>query len=112
MNDPGQPSRPATFARTPVDGGRVSASIRAGDVEIDVAWEGLARPLVATGRVGADPPWDSSTVLLEAGSWTASWNGHPIEGRPFPNDVWRNWFGHPLTSALVALAEVFREAAT
>jgi hypothetical protein len=100
----------ATFTRTPIRDGGLEATIVAEGVRIEVAWRELGPPIVATGRVGADPPWDSSTVLIEASAWSAAVNGRPIEGTPFPNDVWQRWFDRPLSSALVAVAEVFREA--
>ena len=89
----------------------MTARIDAGDHVIEAAWTGLGLPIVATGRVGSDAPWDTSTVLVEAGGWSATVNGAPVAGRPFPNHVWDTWFGRPLSSALVAVAEVFREVA-
>lgn len=100
----------ATFARMPVRDGALEASIVAPGLQIEVAWRELGPPIVATGRVGAAPPWDSTTVLIEAGAWSARVNGRSITGAAFPNEVWRSWFDRPLTSVLVALAEVFREA--
>jgi hypothetical protein len=108
--EPGAAALTATFARTPIRGGTLEAAIVTPGLEIEVAWRELGPPIVATGRVGAGPPWDSSTVLIEAGAWSARVNGRPIAGAAFPNDVWRSWFDRPLSSALVALAEVFREA--
>ena len=99
----------ATFTRTPIRDGGLEATIVADGLRIEVAWRELGPPIVATGRVGADPPWDSSTVLIEAGAWSAAVNDRPIDGTAFPNDVWRRWFDRPLSSALVAVAEVFRE---
>ncbi len=99
----------ATFERTPIRDGALEGEIVAGGLRVEIAWRELGKPIVATGRVGADPPWDSSTVLMEAGAWSASVNGRSIDGTPFPNDVWRPWLDRPLSSALVALAEVFRE---
>jgi hypothetical protein len=88
----------------------VTARILAGGHTIEVAWRELGTPLVASGRVGsADAPWDTTTVLIEAGGWSAAVDGQPIAGQPFPNRVWDGWFGRPLSSALVAIAEVFRE---
>jgi hypothetical protein len=110
LADPDATALAATFTRTPIRDGAVEASIVAGDLRVDVAWRQLGPPIVAMGQVGADPPWDSSTVLIEADAWEASVNGRPVEGAPFPNDVWRRWFDRPLSSALVAVAEVFREA--
>jgi hypothetical protein len=112
LAEPDAPARAATFTRTPIRDGAVEASIVAADLRIEVAWRELGPPIVAAGQVGADPPWDSSTVLIEANAWSASVNGKRVEGAPFPNDVWRRWFDRPLSSALVAVAEVFREAGT
>ena len=50
--------------------------------------------------------------LAEGDRMAARVNGRSITGAAFPNDVWRPWFDRPLSSALVALAEVFREAAS
>jgi hypothetical protein len=105
---PGLPATAATFTRTPIRGAALEASIAAANLRIDVAWLELAPPIVATGRVGGNPPWDSSTVLMEAGSWSAWINGETVTGAAFPNEVWRAWFDRPLSSALVALGEVFR----
>jgi len=100
----------AAFERSPIRDGTVTARIVAGDHVIDVAWRDLATPLVASGRVGAaDAPWDTTTVLIEAAGWTAAVDGQPVEGSPFPNHTWDTWFGGPLSSALVAIGEVFRE---
>ena len=111
LADPARAARRATFQRTTLRDGSIEARIAAAGTRIEVAWRDLAAPLVATGRVGADPPWDSSTVLLEAGAWSVRVDGREVPGRAFPNEVWRGWFGRPLSSALVALAEVFREVA-
>jgi hypothetical protein len=99
----------ATFDRTPIRDGALEAEIIATGLRVEIAWRRLGPPIVAAGQVGADPPWDSSTVLMEAGAWSVSINGRSIHGAPFPNDVWRPWLDRPLSSALVALAEVFRE---
>ena len=99
----------AAFRRSPVRDGAVEAEIVAPELRLEVAWRQLGPPIVATGRVGGAPAWDTSTVLLEAGAWSASVNGVPVEGSAFPNEVWRTWFDRPLSSALVAIAEVFRE---
>lgn len=106
---PDAPALAATFQRTAVRDGALEADIVAAGLHVEIAWRELGPPIVATGQVGADPPWDSSTVLMEAGAWSATVNGRSIDGAPFPNDVWRPWLDRPLSSALVALAEVFRE---
>ena len=111
LDDPDRPAESATFTRTPIAGHTLTATIVTVSAAIEVEWRDLAPPIVANGRVGADPPWDSSTVLLEAGSWSARVNGTELQGRAFPNEVWRPWLGRPLSSALVAVAEVFREGA-
>jgi hypothetical protein len=100
----------ATFKRTPIRDGALEAAIVALGLELEVTWRELGPPIAATGRVGGAPAWDSSTVLMEAGAWSARVNGRSITGAAFPNDAWRSWFDRPLSSALVALAEVFREA--
>jgi hypothetical protein len=100
----------ATFKRTPIRDGALEAEIVAPGLELEIAWRELGPPIVATGRVGGAPPWDSSTVLMEGRAWSARVNGRSITGAAFPNDVWRPWFDRPLSSALVALAEAFREA--
>lgn len=105
---PDAPARTATFTRTSIRDFALEAMIIAAGLRIDVAWRELGPPIVVTDRVGADPPWDSSTALMEAGAWSASVNGRSIDGAAFPNDAWRLWFDRPLSSALVALAEVFR----
>jgi hypothetical protein len=110
LADPDGAATPATFERTPIRDGVLGARVVAPGLELEVAWGHLGPPIVATGRVGATPPWDSSTVLLEAGTWSARVNGRSIDGEAFPNEVWRTWLDRPLSSALVALAEVFREA--
>jgi hypothetical protein len=109
LAEPDASAMAATFERTPIRDGAVEAEIVAGGLRLEIAWRELGPPIVAAGRVGADPPWDSSTVLMEAGAWSASVNGRSIHGVPFPNHVWRPWLDRPLSSALVALAEVFRE---
>jgi hypothetical protein len=110
LAEPGRAATSATFERSPIRDGAVTARILAGGHTIEVAWRELGTPLVASGRVGsADAPWDTTTVLIEAGGWSAAVDGQPIAGQPFPNHVWDGWFGRPLSSALVAIAEVFRE---
>jgi hypothetical protein len=110
LADPSAPATTATFARAPIRDGALEAEIVAPGLRLEVAWRELRSPIVATGRVGGSPAWDSSTVLMEANAWSASINGRSVEGAAFPNEVWRPWFDRPLSSALVALAEVFREA--
>jgi hypothetical protein len=100
----------ATFRRTPIRDRELVAEIVAPGLRLEIAWRELGAPIVATGRVGADPPWDSSTVLMEAGAWSVRVNEASVAGNAFPNEVWRPWLDRPLSSALVALAEVFREA--
>jgi hypothetical protein len=112
LRDPDGPALPATFERAPLRDGRLDARIVAEAHTVEVSWSELGAPIVATGRVGADPPWDTSTVLIEAAGFSAMVDGRPSAGRPFPNPVWEPWFGRPLSSALIAFAEVFREAAT
>ena len=112
FRDTPEVARAATFARSGIRDGAVDARIEGPGLVVEVSWRALGEPIVANGRVGADPPWDSSTVLIEAGGWSASVNGLAVAGEPFPNDVWIGWFGRPLSSALVAFAEVFREAST
>jgi hypothetical protein len=112
MADPDQPSRRATFTRAPIRDGGVAATVTADDVAIEVEWRELGRPIVASGPVGSDPPWDSSTVLFEAGAWAVTVNGSAFAGQTFQNEIWRPWLGRPLSSALVAVAEVFREGAS
>lgn len=109
LAEPDAAAVPATFRRTPIRDGALEAEIVAPALELEVAWRELGPPIVATGRVGGTPTWDSSTVLMEAGSCAARVNGALVEGAAFPNDVWRSWFDRPLSSALVAMAEVFRE---
>lgn len=111
LADPSAAAVTGTFERSPVRDGAVSARIVAEGHTLEVAWTELATPMVATGRVGTDAPWDTSTVLIEAGGWSATLDGAPVAGQPFPNHVWDAWFGRPLSSALVAIAEVFREVA-
>jgi hypothetical protein len=110
LADPNAPAATATFARAPIRDGALEAEIVAPRLRLEVAWRELRSPIVATGQVGGTPAWDSSTVLMEANAWSASINGRSVEGAAFPNEVWRPWFDRPLSSALVALAEVFREA--
>jgi hypothetical protein len=112
LTDPDRPATPATFEQTGVRDRALDALIVAGDTVIRAAWRDLGEPIVATGRVGTDQPWDTSTVLIEGSGWDASVDGRVEAGDPFPNDVWIGWFGRPLSSALVAVAEVFREATT
>jgi hypothetical protein len=110
LEDRARAATAATFERTPIRDGTVTARIVAGAHTIDVAWRDLGTPIVASGRVGsAEAPWDTTTVLIEAGGWSAAIAGRSVAGRPFPNHVWDGWFGRPLSSALVAIAEVFRE---
>ena len=109
LADPDRPAVPARFERLPIRDGELHARVVAGSTAIDVAWRDFAPPIVANGRAGAEPPWDTSTVLIEAGGWSASIGARDVPGAPFPNDVWIGWFGRPLSSALVAVAEVFRE---
>lgn len=97
------------FERAPVRDVAVESRIDTDGHVVEATWRDLGAPLVATGRVGTDAPWDTSTVLIEAGSWTAAVDGRPVSGVAFPNHVWDAWFGRPLSSALVAIAEVFRE---
>jgi hypothetical protein len=112
LTDPSREAVAGTFERSPVRDGAVTARIVAGGHTLELAWLELGVPIVANGRVGpADAPWDTSTVLIEAGGWSATLDGAPVAGRPFPNHVWDAWFGRPLSSALVAVAEVFREVA-
>ena len=99
----------ATFGRNPVRDGALEATIVAEGLRVEVAWRELSPPIVATGKVGGTPTWDSSTVLMEAGSWSVTVDGRAVRGEAFPNEVWRPWFDRPLSSALVALAEVFRD---
>lgn len=99
----------ARFHRTPIRGRALEAAIVGDGLRILVAWDDLGPPIVATGKVGGTPAWDSSTVLLEAGAWSVSVDGQSVSGEAFPNDVWRPWFDRPLSSTLIALAEVFRE---
>jgi hypothetical protein len=112
LMDPTRAAVLGTFERSPIRDGAVTAGIVAGDRTLEVAWTSLGPPLVATGRVGTAQPWDTSTVLIEAGGWSVELDGEPIGGEPFPNQIWDAWFGRPLSSALVAIAEVFREVAT
>jgi hypothetical protein len=109
LADPGQPAVEGRFERSPIRDGSVETRIVTDGHVIEAAWRQLGPPLVATGRVGTDKPWDTSTVLIEAEGWAAAVDGAPATGRPFPNHVWDAWFGRPLSSALVAIAEVFRE---
>ncbi len=108
LGDPDAAAVEATFRRTPIRDGVLEAEIVGPGWHLEVAWRALAAPIVTTGQVGGTPAWDSSTVLMEAGAWSARVNGTSIEGAAFPNDVWRPWFDRPLSSTLVALAEVFR----
>jgi hypothetical protein len=110
MAEPDAAAARATFERTRIQDGVLEARIVAPRLELEVAWRELGPPIVAAGQVGATPPWESSTVLLEAGESSASVNGRSIAGAAFPNEVWRSWLDRPLSSALVALAEVLREA--
>jgi hypothetical protein len=109
FRDTSGPAEAATFTRTGARDGVVEARIEATSMVVDVAWRDLRDPIVANGRVGTDVPWDTSTVLIEAAGWSASIDGHAVDGEPFPNDVWIGWFGRPLSSSLVAFAEIFRE---
>jgi hypothetical protein len=109
LNDPARDAIRGTFERSPIRDGTLTARIEAREHVLEVAWHELGPPIVATGRVGSDVPWDTSTVLIEAGGWSATLDGRQVAGRPFPNHVWDAWFGRPLSSALVAIAEVFRE---
>jgi hypothetical protein len=110
LADPERPALAATFERSPIRDGGVVARIRTDHHTIEVGWRDLGTPIVASGRVGsADAPWDTTTVLIEAGGWSAHVDRRPVAGQPFPNHVWDGWFGRPLSSALVAIAEVFRE---
>jgi len=111
LADPERAAVPARFERLPIRDGELHARVVAGSQALDVAWRDLAPPIVANGRAGAEPPWATSTVLIEAAGWSASVNARDAAGAPFPNDVWIGWFGRPLSSALVAFAEVFREVA-
>jgi hypothetical protein len=112
LTDPDRPALAARFTRDPIRDRSLSASIAADGLELDVSWRELALPIVANGRVGADPAYDSSTVLIEAGGWSVVVNGRSVDGAAFPNEVWRPWLDRPLSSALVAVAEVFREVET
>lgn len=112
LREPDGSAIAGTFERAPLRDGRLDARIVAASQVIDASWTNLAAPIVTTGRVGVDPPWDTSTVLIEAGGFSAAVDGVAVTGRPFPNPVWEAWLGRPLSSALIAFAEVFREATT
>lgn len=74
---------------------------------IEVSWGGLASPIFAAGSSPARPDsHETYSVLVEASFAAVRADGVGFAGRPFRNDIWTDWLGRPMSSALVALGEV------
>ncbi len=101
-----RPATIATFQSTPLAGARVGETVIARDLRIEVEWSDLQAPTFAMGPAPRVPTQDIVSVLIEAGSGSASIDGRPVAGSLFRNDIWVAWLGRPLRSGVVAIGEV------
>lgn len=74
---------------------------------IEASWSALASPIFAVGSSPARPDsHETYSVLIEAASGSVTVDGARVAGSPYRNEIWTDWLGRPMSSALVALGEV------
>lgn len=75
--------------------------------QIEASWSALASPVFAVGSSPARPEsHETYSVLIEAASGSVAIDGIRIAGSAYRNEIWTDWLGRPMSSALVALGEV------
>jgi ureidoglycolate hydrolase len=101
--------RPPILAEFTLSGlsGPHLGTIEGGGRRIVATWTGLGTPLFAAGPSPARPEsHETHSVLFEAATATITVDGAQMGGSPYRNDIWMDWLGRPLSSALVAIGEV------
>jgi hypothetical protein len=104
LADPGRPATIAKFQRTTSRDWTISFRIESEGLVVGARWEALGPPVYATGPTG---PRDGTitTMLTEAHRATATVNDVVQPGVPFPNTIWRPWFGNERGSCIIGLGE-------
>ena len=104
LEDPSRPARVAKFQRTTSRDWAISFRIESEGLVVNARWEALSPPLYATGPTG---PRDGmiTSMLTEAHRASVSVNDIVQPGSPFPNPLWKPWFGNERGSCIIGLGE-------
>ena len=86
---------------------RPTWTICAQDREIVISWWDLHAPLVGPPTAH---PRIVFTILVFADSAAIELDGRPVDGKPYPRDIWAKSLGMPMSSCVFALAETMIRA--
>ena len=81
---------------------RPSWTISAGSREVVASWRELQTPLVGPPTAN---PTIVFTILVFADKARIELDGKPVDGDPYPRDIWAKSLGKPMSSCVFALAE-------
>ncbi len=100
--DVGMPVVEATFRKGGNILERPTWTIRAQDREVVTSWWDLQAPLVGPPTAH---PRILFTILVFSEKGAIELDGMPVEGAPYPRDIWAKSLGRPMSSCVFALAE-------
>ena len=86
---------------------RPTWTICAQDREVVISWWDLHAPLVGPPTLN---PRIVFTILVFAEKAAIELDGRPVDGTPYPRDVWMKSLGMPMSSCVFALAETMIRA--
>ncbi len=108
LSDPDRPARLAAFRRVTGRDRAIEFSIDAPGLVVEARWAGLESPVFASGSTSTGDA-RIATLLVESREPSAAVNGRAQRGVPFPNPIWRPWFGDERGSCIIGLGETIYE---
>ena len=108
LSDPEGPAGAATFRRSMRRDGAIEFRINGPGIVVEARWAGLDIPIFVSGPTSIGGA-RITTLLVESREPSAEVNGRPQAGAPFPNPIWRPWFGDERGSCIIGLGETIYE---
>jgi hypothetical protein len=110
LSDPGRPAVAAAFRRSTAVDGTIAFAVDAQSVRVEARWGALGAAVYASGPTASGEARIAS-LLIESLEPSVVVNGRSQPGVPFPNPIWRPWFGEERGSCIIGLGETIYEPA-
>ncbi len=108
LSDPDRSADVAAFRRSTGVDRAIEFSIDAPGMVVVARWAALDSPVFASGPTSGGGA-RITTLLVESREPSATVNGRAQAGAPFPNPIWRPWFGDERGSCIIGLGETIYE---